>query len=130
VLPALEPGRQAGRNARPPAGVSNGGLLLERGVFGPLPDVPGALQTTHFRNNNRGQVVGVYADLSEGTPCPRGFLMDRKGKVTRIDVPGATITLPLGSTTAARWSAAGWGRTRPSTRSPARRARCTASSGR
>jgi hypothetical protein len=72
-----------------------GGLLLDRGVFRPLPDVPGAQQTVHFRNNNRSEVVGLYADLSDGTPRLRGFLM-RKRKVTRIDVPGAVSTLPLG----------------------------------
>ena len=91
VLPMLEPGLRA----RPPAGVSNASLLLERGVFRPLPDVPGALQTTHLRNNNRGQVTGAYADDSDGTPRVRGFLMKR-GRVMRIDVPGALVTVPLG----------------------------------
>jgi probable HAF family extracellular repeat protein len=95
VLPMLEPGSRAGRNARPPAGVSNASLLLERGVFRPLPDVSGALQTTHLRNNNRGQVVGAYADDADGTPRLRGFLMEKR-RLTRIDVPGAVITLPLG----------------------------------
>jgi uncharacterized membrane protein len=95
VLPMLEPGSRAGRNPRPPAGVSNASLLLEKGTFRPLPGVPGAIQTTHLRNNNRGQVVGAYADDSDGTPRVRGFLMKR-GRVMRIDVPGALVTLPLG----------------------------------
>jgi uncharacterized membrane protein len=77
------------------AGASNASLVLEQGVFRPLPDVPGALQTTHLRNNNRGQVVGTYAERVDGMPRQRGFLMRRR-HVTRIDVPGATITVPLG----------------------------------
>ena len=94
VLPAPEPGPQARNKARPPAGVSNGGLLLERGVFRPLPDVPGALVTTHQRNNNRGQTVGLYVD--DSGLLGRGFLMSRSGRITRIDVPGAVVTNPLG----------------------------------
>jgi uncharacterized membrane protein len=95
VLPELELRPQAARTRRAPAGSSDGGLLLDRGVFRPLPDVPGALQTVHFRNNNRGQIAGAYVVDSDGTPRIRGFLM-QKGHVTRIDVPGAMGTLPLG----------------------------------
>jgi hypothetical protein len=95
MLPMLELGSHGGRKSRPPAGVSNAGLLLERGVFGPLPDVPDALQTTHLRDNNRGHVVGAYVDDSDGALRQRGFLM-RGRDVTRIDVPGALVTLPLG----------------------------------
>jgi hypothetical protein len=75
--------------------MSNASLVLQRGVFRPLPDVRGAAVTTHMRNNNRGQFVGAYGDLSDGTPRLRGFLMTH-GRLTRIDVPGALITLPLG----------------------------------
>jgi hypothetical protein len=95
MLPSLDLGSQGGRKARPPAGVSNASLLLDRGVFRPLSDVPDADVTTHLRNNNRGQVVGVYGDLSDETPRLRGFLM-KKRRVTRLDVPGALLTLPLG----------------------------------
>ena len=95
VLPALEMRPRAARSRRPPGGSSNGGVLLDRGIFRPLPDVPGALQTVHFRNNNRGEVVGLYADLSDGTPRLRGFLMKNR-RVTRIDMPGAVSTLPVG----------------------------------
>jgi uncharacterized membrane protein len=95
MLPTLELGAQGGRKARPPAGVSNASLLLEKGVFRPLPGVPGALQTTHLRNNNRGQIVGAYADGSAGGLRMRGFLQQR-GRVTRIDVPGALVTVALG----------------------------------
>jgi uncharacterized membrane protein len=100
VFPELDLGSQAGaRQSRPrqaPAGSSDGGLLLDRGVFRSLPDVPGAVATVHVRNNNRGQIVGTYADISDGTPRLRGFLMKRNGRVTRIDVPGAVSTLPAG----------------------------------
>lgn len=75
--------------------VSNASQLLERGVFRPLPDVPGARQTTHLRNNNRGQVVGTYADNSDGALRLGGFVMERR-RVTRLDVPGAQVTLSLG----------------------------------
>ncbi len=100
VLPELElrpqaARAQAARMGRPPVGSSDGGLLLDRGVFRPLPDVPGALQTVHVRNNNRGQIAGVYADDSDGTPRIRGFLM-KNGRVARIDVPGAMATAPFG----------------------------------
>jgi uncharacterized membrane protein len=95
LLPMLELGLQGGRTAWPPPVAPDASLLLERGVFRPLADVPGALQTTHLRNNNRGQVVGAYADDSDGTLRARGFLM-RGRDVKRIDVPGAVITLPLG----------------------------------
>jgi uncharacterized membrane protein len=94
-LPEVELRPEAARTGRPPAGSSNGGLLLDRGVFRPLPDVPGALQTLHVRNNNRGQIVGAYADDSDRTPRLRGFLM-KNGRVTSIDVPGAMFTLPVG----------------------------------
>lgn len=80
----------------PQAGVPAASLILERGVFRPLPDVPAAVTTTHLRNNDRGQTVGLYVDLSQGSARLRGFLMDRNGKFTRIDVPGALVTLPLG----------------------------------
>jgi hypothetical protein len=75
---------------------STASLVLDKdGDYRPLPDVPGALQTTHLRNNNRGQVVGAYVVDDDGTVRLRGFLM-RGRQVTRIDVPGALVTLPLG----------------------------------
>jgi hypothetical protein len=75
---------------------STASLLLDKdGDYRALPDVPGALQTTHLRNNNRGQVVGAYAVEDDGMVRLRGFLM-RNRQLTRIDVPGAVVTLPLG----------------------------------
>jgi uncharacterized membrane protein len=85
-----------GRSHQTPVVLPDSSLVLERGRFRPLPDVPGALQTSHMRNNNRGQTVGWYTEIGpDGTPRLRGFLM-RGRDVTRIDVPGAVLTLPLG----------------------------------
>jgi hypothetical protein len=85
-----------GHEHQMPLDLPDSSLVLERGRFRPLPDVPGGLQTTHLRNNNRGQTVGAYAEIGpDGTPRQRGFLM-RGRDVTRIDVPDAVATLPLG----------------------------------
>jgi hypothetical protein len=96
VFPELELGSRLGRKARPPAEVSNASLVLKRGGFRPLPDVPGAVATSHYRNNNRGQTVGTFVDVVDGTPRLHGFLMQKDGEVTRIDVPGALVTIALG----------------------------------
>jgi hypothetical protein len=97
VLPALELVSQAGQKGQRPVAVSNAGLLLYKGVSRPLPDVPGALSTVHFRNNNHGDIVGAYVDGfdSSGMPHAHGFLM-RGRHFTRIDVPGAVSTTSLG----------------------------------
>jgi len=95
VLPELEMLADGAWRARPPADTSDGGLLLDKGRFRRLHDVPGAAVTIHARNNNRGQVVGAYADLSSGEPRVRGFLM-QGSRVTTIDVPGAAATVPIG----------------------------------
>jgi hypothetical protein len=92
VLPAVEFRMRAPRKTKPPTGVSNASLVLERGVFRPLPDVPGADATTHYRNNNRGQTVGFYADVTDGTSRLHGFLMTKDGNVRQLDVPGAKET--------------------------------------
>ncbi len=87
------------RPPAPPPRVPDTSLVLDNGRYRALPDVPGALATTHVRNNDRGQTVGTYADSvdSDGVATGlRGFLMSRSGKVTRIDVPGARFTVPLG----------------------------------
>lgn len=54
-------------------------------------DVPGAIKTAPFGINNRGTVVGWYAEADE---VRRGFVFDRRGRLTRLDVAGATSTLP------------------------------------
>ena len=70
---------------------TDGGLLLERGVFRPLPDVPGA--APDLAPPQRSAAARRRAPTSTtpdvGTPRIRGFLMEKKGRVTRIDVPGA-----------------------------------------
>ncbi len=56
-------------------------------------DVPGALVTGAFKNNNRGQVVGAYSVESRRVPIRayRGYLLE-DDKFTPIDAPGATYT--------------------------------------
>ena len=57
-------------------------------------DVPGALATGAFKNNDRGQIVGVYSNESRdrvGTADAHGFLLD-DGELERIDAPGAALT--------------------------------------
>jgi hypothetical protein len=93
MLEVLPLGRAA--YEQPPAGSMDAGLLLERGVYRPLPDVPGALVTTHLRNNDSGQTSGSYAVEEDGTIRVHGFLMD-KDEVTTIDVPGALLVSALG----------------------------------
>jgi uncharacterized membrane protein len=53
-------------------------------------DVPGAIGTGAFDINDRGEVVGIYADPKEGDPkgTTHGFRL-RKGAFTTIDPPGA-----------------------------------------
>ena len=70
-------------------------LDLTKGRFTGF-DVPGPTAQDVTRINNRGQIVGgtreVVAD--EGF---RGYLRDRRGRFTRIDVPGAVLwTQPFG----------------------------------
>lgn len=60
-------------------------------------DFPRAGLTFATRINNRGQIVGMYAD-HPNTPAlkaPHGFLLDN-GKLTKIEVPGALETRPFG----------------------------------
>jgi uncharacterized membrane protein len=98
VLPELSLGPESSRALQGAAMTdrSTASLVLDKkGDYRALPDVPGALQTTHVRNNNRGQVVGTYAVNDGGTVRLRGFLM-RSRHLTRIDMPGAVATVPLG----------------------------------
>jgi hypothetical protein len=84
-----------GRAHTQPSGPMDAGLLLDRGVYRPLPDVPGALETTHLRNNDSGQTSGSYAVEEDGTIRVLGFLMQDE-EVTTIDVPGALLVSALG----------------------------------
>jgi probable HAF family extracellular repeat protein len=67
------------------------GFLLDRGRFTTV-HVPGAKSTQAQGINNRGQIVGVYADDNNNVSAPdatrRGFLLDR-GRYVRLDYPGA-----------------------------------------
>jgi probable HAF family extracellular repeat protein len=92
-LPGLDLGADSAGARRAPTATS-GNLLLRKGVFTPLEDVPGAGRTAHLAINNRGQTVGTCDD-GAGPPV-RGFLRDRRGRFTTFDVPGASSTWPLG----------------------------------
>jgi probable HAF family extracellular repeat protein len=73
---------------------ASGNFLLRGGAFTPLPDSPGAEETVHNRINNRGETVGITA-VSAPTPAFHGFVQ-RNGIFRRIDVRGASDTVPLG----------------------------------
>jgi probable HAF family extracellular repeat protein len=62
--------------------------LWQDGAFTPI-DVPDARRTQPFGINNRGQIVGEYAD-AEGRS--HGFLLDN-GVFTAIDVPDSASTV-------------------------------------
>jgi probable HAF family extracellular repeat protein len=70
------------------------GFLLERGRFTTVA-IPPRLAATAPQGigpmgiNDRGQIVGEYID---DRAVSRGFLLDRSGRFTRIDVPGAKGT--------------------------------------
>jgi len=73
------------------------GFLLAKGVFTSI-QFPGAKATTPIKVNARGQIVGVFSEVTDRRPLRppfSGFLLDG-GVFTRIDVPGATSTFPFG----------------------------------
>jgi probable HAF family extracellular repeat protein len=73
------------------------GFLMEDGVL-TLIDPPGALATLPLRINAKGQIVGIYSDVSETVPVTfplRGFLLS-DGVYTTIDVPDASSTAAFG----------------------------------
>jgi len=90
---------------RDPDRADCGNLLLSDGDFTPLTPPPDAAPdpraTTYFALNNRGQAVGAYA----GRTAPSGaeglahvaadhaVLRDAQGGFTRLDAPGALVTL-------------------------------------
>jgi uncharacterized membrane protein len=61
------------------------GFLWEHGRYTTF-DVPGAKETAGYEVNNRGQIVGNYADASG---AQHGYVL-RGGRVTTIDHPRAT----------------------------------------
>jgi uncharacterized membrane protein len=68
------------------------GARRDQGVFTTI-DLPGALATTADDINNRGQIVGVYSEVSNTRPldAPRAYLLD-DGAFTLIDAFGADNT--------------------------------------
>jgi uncharacterized membrane protein len=91
--PSAGLGLAASRQA-PSTSDPNGAFLRSRhGRFTPLGGIPGAAVSSHLNVNNRGQVVGAYAD---GQGTLRAFVKDRRGRVTTFAVPGAAATLAAG----------------------------------
>jgi uncharacterized membrane protein len=73
------------------------GFLLDDGVLTPI-DPPGALATFPLHINAKGQIVGIYSDVSETYPIvapQHGFLLS-DGVYTTIDVPGSSSTVAFG----------------------------------
>jgi probable HAF family extracellular repeat protein len=67
------------------------GFLLERGRYTRFDAPQASSETAPSSVNNRGQIVGAYVDASVGY---HGFLRDRAGRFTTIDIPGAKGTGP------------------------------------
>jgi len=68
------------------------GFLYKRGKFTDVPGPTGALVSSAFGINDKGEIVGFYED---STRIVHGFLL--KGKTyTTLDVPGATSTFAAG----------------------------------
>ena len=72
-------------------GISHGFRLDKRGRLTRI-DVPGAALTVPFRSNDRGQVVGFYADADMKF---HGFVW-KDGEFATVDVPGASATFLFG----------------------------------
>jgi hypothetical protein len=87
----------------PPADTA-GGFLSRKGRVTPLARIPGARQQLHYAINDRGEIAGTYVDAGaelgpDGVYPPdavHGFVKDRRGRVTRFDVPGGGSPLPQG----------------------------------
>jgi uncharacterized membrane protein len=101
VLAALLPA--AVTSARTPAQAA-GGFLYHKGRFTPLARVSGARQQLHYAINDRGAIAGSYVAAGaepgpDGTYPPEAvhaFVRDRRGRVTRFDVPDGTSAFPQG----------------------------------
>src|SRR5262245_2300312 len=71
--------------------------LLDPGVLTPIAP-PDALATGPLHINAKGEIVGIYSDVSETYPIVvpvHGFLLSN-GVYTTIDVPGSSSTLAFG----------------------------------
>lgn len=72
-------------------------VLIKGGQCIPLAPntVLGTTYSEAFRINNRGDVVGNYADDNGAGPS-HGFLLSKKGVLTTLDFPGASDTTAFG----------------------------------
>jgi probable HAF family extracellular repeat protein len=73
------------------------GYFLKNGEFTPT-DKPGAAATAPFKINERGQIAGLYSEVSDVSPLRppfRAFFLD-KGTYPQIEVPGAFSTQAFG----------------------------------
>jgi probable HAF family extracellular repeat protein len=89
----------AGASARGPIGDSISprtpipAFVLDRGRYTSY-DHPGArLETSATGINNRGQITGSYVDEDA---VYHGYLRDRRGRLTNVDLPRAVATAPAG----------------------------------
>jgi hypothetical protein len=80
-----------------------GAFVVRDGRFTPLDTIPNAAVSGHVNSNNRGQVVGLYADAADAATAPpgqlptiRSFVKDPRGPVTTFAVPGASATVATG----------------------------------
>jgi hypothetical protein len=82
----------------------SGAFVYRNGDFRPLPPVHDAEITLHFGINDRLQTTGYYVEHGAqlGPDCTyppetaHGFVQDRWGRVTTIDVPGGDGEFPEG----------------------------------
>jgi hypothetical protein len=66
-------------------------FVLDKGRYTGF-DAPGAvMQTAAAAINNLGKIAGGYVDTDVAY---HGFLRDRRGRFTTVDVPGARATQP------------------------------------
>jgi probable HAF family extracellular repeat protein len=90
------PERQVSIETVTPAGPS-GAFVYRKGRLSPVAEVPGAAVATTVGINNRCQTTGSHLDPG-ATPNPdgvlptHGFVRNRRGAVTRFDVPRALFT--------------------------------------
>ncbi|MFG1708130.1 hypothetical protein ACFLIM_33465 [Nonomuraea sp. M3C6] len=82
--PSLIPGVRSGAGPRSPMP----GFLLDRGRYTAFDPPETGVNLLPAGVNNRGQITGEYL----GSSNESGFLRDRQGRITKIDLPGATAT--------------------------------------